>query len=350
LIGDTLITTALRSSSVNTYDLCSLKGYIEYCLTFPAPNHKAASVGSLCHKVLECLALSKKCLQDGTTSFEDDLSGTIHINECEPKALFDRFKEYYSIEAPGSWGGYPEMVAKHTWTTTDFTNAWRWINMVLDHNNGQYDPRKNDIVAVEQFFDMEIPDEWARYEYQIGDKTLIGQLKIRGSIDLITKFDENTYVLRDYKTGGRYDFETRKTKGFHDFSEQFQFNFYYWVARQFYKDKTLLFDVIYTRDKYPCQLDIDDESAAEAYEYLKQTFLKIKSTQKPIRIKDIPGKDGPCKGFCPWNVVRDKATGKVMCDAIHERLQKEGADQVFYDIGSIEKLSKYSGGGKDLTL
>ena len=62
-----MIVTYIRSSSYNNYDYCQLQYFITYVLGHRSTSGKKAQLGTIVHKVMECLAVCKKRLQGRQT-------------------------------------------------------------------------------------------------------------------------------------------------------------------------------------------------------------------------------------------------------------------------------------------
>lgn len=346
-----MITTYLRSSSIGSYDLCPARFTISYVFSEKEPPNKAASKGSLVHKVLECLAHSKKCLQDGTESFEDDSDGTIHIKDCEPDSLYERFVGHYEKEASSTWLGRDDFqYEKNLWVNTDYTDCKRWIKTVLESEGGKHDPRNQKIVHPELFFDIELPFEWANYSFDVQGQTLKGTVHLRGSVDLITEEPDGSYLLTDYKTGSPTNFKTKpfRAKSYDELCAEKQFRLYCWVMRHLFPGRDTQFQVFFTRQKFPTLLYIDDDDLNQFMVDLGKTYKEIIHTELPYFAKNSPQTSGPCS-FCPWAKIVDES-GSTVCDSYERQLTQLGATKLFDKIGNIDKMGKYEGGGKSLIL
>lgn len=299
---------------------------------------------------MECLALSKKCQQDGTTSFIDDVAGEIHINECTPELLFERFKNHFAEESRRDWQG-TSYEKKETWTNSDYEDVKTWLSFSLSLDGGRYDPRLSEVVCVERFFDVELPYEWARYDFTAKGQQLTGQLRIRGSIDLGVRATDGALVLRDYKTGGLTDFSKPgfKEKTYAQLCEEFQFRLYYWLSRQMYRDEVIRFEAFYPKHGGPFDLYITDADGDKAIEHLENIFRQIKNTQKPTFYKNTT--NNPMKGPCNFCAFRKRLheTGVTECDYYEAKLNEYGgADKMFEAEGSLKAVSSYTGGGRTI--
>ena len=77
-----MIVTYIRSSSYNNYKYCQMQYFITYVLGHRSISGKKAQLGTIVHKVMECLASCKKHLQDKerkSMSIMDDAIGKINF-------------------------------------------------------------------------------------------------------------------------------------------------------------------------------------------------------------------------------------------------------------------------------
>jgi hypothetical protein len=149
------------------------------------------------------LAHKELLIKAGKKVFEDDGLGKLKVSEMVPRVLLDKSYEYYKGLTP-----------QHDWCEEDRDDCWGWVQKALTDNNGEFNPANIDIVSPEIHFDLEIPHEWAAYEFVVNGKTIKGQLHIKGTIDLVRRVDETTFEIVDYKTGQRKDWNKNKIKDF----------------------------------------------------------------------------------------------------------------------------------------
>ena len=175
----------LRSSMLGTFQMCEMKGYLSYVLSFPDKQNKKATLGTVVHKVLELLGRNK-ISDDNRKTFDDDEVGRISksatIEDLVQKAL-----AHYENKTGG-------LV-----TLDDFDICCEWVNTAITKYNGDMDPRNQNIKNVEEFFDIEIPHEWAKYSYEVNGDKIEGRLRIRGTVDVIIHEDGSLFRILDYK-------------------------------------------------------------------------------------------------------------------------------------------------------
>lgn len=184
-----MIITYLRSSSVSSYAWCQHKYWLTYNLGFQDDSNKKAEKGNVVHKALELLANKKLCLQNETSTFTDsELKQTFSTIDISPEsAILSAFDHYKNKSI-------------HEWDDKDLKECSKWTWDTLLFNNGMFSPLARKIEQPEQYFDIEIEEPWAKYEYYLDDGTVMsGNLRIKGTMDLITRIDKKTIEYIDWK-------------------------------------------------------------------------------------------------------------------------------------------------------
>ena len=131
--------TYIRSSSYNNYDFCQQQYFINYVLGYPSGSSKKAEMGTIVHKVMECLARSKKAVQDNKKSYKDDALGRIRITKDKMlsskyvDSLIDKSYEHYVSES------------SHKYAPRDYKDCVKWSHAALEFNKGQFDPRNRNV-------------------------------------------------------------------------------------------------------------------------------------------------------------------------------------------------------------
>ena len=118
------------------------------------------------------------------------------------------------------------------------------VDDALKYNDGQFDPRKRNVVASEPQFDIAIEEDWAKYEYKMPDGKLVeGRLAIKGTIDLVTEVDEGVIEVIDWKTGRRLNWATGEEKTYEKLLEDPQLLLYnYAISKLFPEYKQAIGD------------------------------------------------------------------------------------------------------------
>ena len=191
-----MIVTYIRSSSYGNYEFCQMQYFLTYVLGYRSESGKKAQQGTACHKVMECLAACTKELQENpdskTLKINDDALGEI---EFTPRKL--KTKKFVADLLKASYEYYTSQDS-HKYYPADFKFCEKQVETALTFNDGQFDPRNRNIVDTEPTFDIAIEEDWAKYEYEMPDGTTIkGNLAIKGTIDLVTKIDDNIIEVVD---------------------------------------------------------------------------------------------------------------------------------------------------------
>ena len=277
---------------------------------------------------MELLARHKIAKRDNQSIFEDnELEQTFETEYFDQAMAFEASIEHY-IKQP--------VFGDDQWNYTHELDCLEWYNKTLQDFR-EWTPLDRDILSVEQYFRLELPWKWAKYDYN--GKT--GQLSIQGTMDLLLIDNDDTLEYIDYKTGStRKDFATGEIKDYEYFKHDTQLLLYYYAIRQLYPQyKNFKFTVLYIRAGGPFSVDFDDSDLKEAEKKFKDYFDKIRATNKPTNIQG----DFRCK-FCPYKTQIFKGN-KTYCEFFHDEIQKYGVKLVTQkyvqkDVGS------YSGGGK----
>ena len=332
---------------MNTWkSYCQQKYYLVYVLGLEdAPNIKTEK-GTVVHAVFEILAGMKKSFQDtGKYKYEHPGMGIFECSASEfmkPYTLSneeidfinktrknkDTYKDQIKVEYGHVRYGvvvvdsilkkaydYYSTKSKHDWGNIEWRDCLNFTWMTLDWSNGAYDPRKRTVFYPEYPFNIEIKKDWA--------KTPDGKhLRIKGTIDLITKIDSNTLEIVDWKTGQRYDWGKGKIKEYEDLMKDEQLMLYYYAARQSFPEyDNILFTIFFLRDGGPFTLCFDDSIIPTVEKNIKETFEEIKTCKSPKR-RDPLHKDFQCKTLCGF--FKNKIDGIPVCDYISNEIDVYG--------------------------
>jgi len=251
--------------------MCPMQYFIEYNLGMKSPSNKKADKGTICHKVFEILAFIKLNKQNNSKYFEDDIVGNIDITNYSLSELIEQVYNYYTSR-----------FTHHEWTPKDFKDCTNWIHKALDYGNGMFDPRNRDIICPEQHFDIPITKDWAKYDYPTKEGRLKGTLGIKGTIDLITKVNDETYEIIDWKTGRRLDWATGEEKTLNKLHSDPQLMLYYYAIHQLYPHiKYIIVSINFINDGGMFSVCFNQSHLYQVEMMLKQKFETIKNTNNP---------------------------------------------------------------------
>ncbi len=335
-----MIITYIRSSSYNTWDMCNFQYFLEYSLGWRAPSGKAADIGTISHKVCELLAKQNLAIKKGLGGFEDDeLNRYVSVEETLTN-LIEMAWEYY-VNGPAK---------HHTWTKPDKKKVYGNIYDFTTYQNGSYNPLNLNIIEVEKYFDIEITEPWAKYEYENEKGEMItGNLAIKGTMDLVTHDSDKVLQYIDWKTGRRYDWAKEKEKDLDDLYNDFQIRLYHYALNKLYPQYSLYcMSFFYNNYGGPFHCLFDNGEHEKVMTMLKNRYLTIKKNTNPKR--HLSWK---CSKLCHFGKTKDKDSkfykgsdpDKMICTKIFEELQEIGLEKLTKKYGGLEKASAYGSGG-----
>lgn len=332
-----MIITYMRSSSYNAFSFCEMKYYLDYCLSYHSPANKAAQKGSIVHKAMEVLAQLKLARQRKEQSFyNQELKHEFDVVTCTPGLAIELAYKHYTA------------LGEYEYTDDDYTDCRNWMWGFLLWNNGMFSPLKVDVIAAEQYFDITIKEEWAKYYYRLPDgKVLEGYLGLKGTLDLVTKQSKNVIEIIDWKTGSKRDWIAGKNKTYEDLHNDPQFRLYHYAATKLYpKANEIFFTIFYVKDGGPQSLCFQKTDLIQTEKMIRERFETIKNTYKPKLI--WPNKR------CGWCYFSNHNHANKVCeynDSICNQTRKEivklGIDKVTAIRNKDVTFNSYNeGGGK----
>ncbi len=338
-----MLITYIRSSSYNNYAYCQMQYFITYVLGHQSVSGKKAELGTIVHKVMECLAQFKKADQDASKrtrklKINDDALKNVAWDRSD---LFN--EELVSHLLDLSYDFYTS-TSVHDWYKSDKQTCRQLIWQTLDFNNGQFDPRKRQIVAPEPHFDIPIEEDWAKFKYKMPDgKEVEGQLAIKGTIDLVTQVDEDTIEVVDWKTGKRIDWATGEEKTYEKLCSDPQLLLYnYAISKLFPQYKQAIMSIFFVKDGGPFSMCFDIADQARFLDMLKQRFQDIQQNDLPKPISNDRS-HWKCTKLCHFCKNNWPETDENMCMYIEKHLHKHGMEKTIsecsregFDIGFYE--------------
>jgi hypothetical protein len=306
--------------------------FITYVLGHRSTSGKKAQLGTIVHKVMEVLASCKKKLQDEPDKkslyITDDGIGKVNFTN---NSLFT--KTFVNKILERSWEYYTSN-CDHTYNNSDKKFCRTMVDDGLAYNDGQFDPRKRDVVDAEPQFDIPIEAEWAKFKYKIDGKEVEGQLAIKGTIDLVTKIDDQTIEVVDWKTGRRLNWATGEEKTYEKLLEDPQLLLYNYAISQLYPDyDQAIMSIFFIRDGGPFSLCFDKSDQEKFLKMLEQRFKSIQFNESP-RPCSANRTSFKCTKLCHFYKNNWPGTNVSMCEHIEEHLQAFGHDE------NVEKCTR----------
>ena len=320
-----MIVTYLRSSSYNNYDYCQMQYFITYVLGHQSTSGKKAQLGTIVHKVMECLSACKKKLQDNPDKkslyINDDAIGKVNFT---PRSLFT--KTFVSKLITRSYEYYTENCT-HKYTGADVKFCRDSTEAALTYNDGQFDPRKRNVVDAEPQFDITIDEPWAKYQYKTADgKKIEGQLAIKGTIDLVTQVSDNTIEVIDWKTGRRLNWATGEEKTYEKLLDDPQLLLYNYAISKLYPDyDQAIMSIFYIRDGGPFSMCFDKSDQDKFLGMLEKRFKQIQRNDFPMPCS-ANRSSFKCTKLCHFYKNNWPDTSISMCEHVEENLKAFGHD------------------------
>lgn len=292
-----------------------------------------AAMGSIVHKVMEILALRQVSAQKKESFVYSDDFGQLSYAECDDIEFITRL----------SYNFYKEAESTLTFTEKEFNTCLEWSNKAIEYNNGIMDPRNQNIVTPELFFDIEIKKDWAWFEYEVGSELISGYLSIKGTIDLILNESEGVFHMLDYKTGKRYDWGKDKEKDQAALEKDNQLLLYYYALKNMYPDKEFYISIYYINDGGVFTFPFDEHDYEKAESMIRQKFKYIQSVQYPTLLSS-DNSHFKCKHMCAFSKPHD-LSGKSICQHFRDEILKKGIDRVTEKNANLKKIRVYGDGG-----
>ena len=331
-----MLVTYVRSSSYNNYSYCEMQYFITYVLGHYSLSGKKADMGTMAHKVMEILAGLKKYQQDHPRvkylKVDDDAVGKF---KCKKSSL--NTEELVNELIDLSIDAYAEK-SHNDFQKADRKDVYDTVWTFLTHSDGQFDPRKRNIHFPEPHFDIPIEEDWAKFDYKTPEGNIVqGQLAIKGTIDLVTKINDDTIEVVDWKTGRRMDWATGEVKDYQKLENDAQLLLYYYAISKLYPEfPNRIMSIFFYKDKDgnadPCPFSLcfskDDEE--RFLEMLKNRVKEIQQNNNP-QLLDPTRKHWKCKSMCHYCKNNWPGTEQNMCIYIQNHLDKHGMEKTVKD-------------------
>jgi ATP-dependent helicase/DNAse subunit B len=328
-----MIVTYIRSSSYNNYDYCQMQYFITYVLGHRSTSGKKAQLGTIVHKVMEVLSSCKKKLQGNEEKkslyIKDDAIGKVNFT---PRSLFT--KKFVSKILDRSYEHYTS-TCTHKYTGADIKFCRTQTETGLTYNDGQFDPRKREIVDAEPQFDIAIDEPWAKFKYKMpSGEEVEGQLAIKGTIDLVTKVADDTIEVIDWKTGRRLNWATGEEKTYEKLLEDPQLLLYNYAISKLYPDyNEAIMTIFYIRDGGPFSMCFDESDRKKFLQMLKTRVKQIQRNNFPQPCSRNRS-HFKCTKLCHFYKNNWPGTNISMCEHVEEHLK------AFGEAETVEKCTR----------
>ena len=325
----------IRSSLLGNWELCQTQCVLTYAMGMESKAGAAASMGSCVHKMMELRALGSMAQKSGKESFEYEHWGTIEsswamnldqtIDKCHENQLeLDNHVD-------------PKKIIK--------SKILGWAKKAIE-DYPQYDPINLNIIAIEQYFDIEIQEEWAKYKKELNGVMYEGYMKIKGTVDCILSHTDDIIEVFDYKTGSRKCFATEKEKTLEYLKEDKQLLFYLYALNKLYPGKTFIMTLYFINDGGIYSVIGDGEMLQRAEDMIKEKYLEITTVQNPT-VRNAKRNDFKCIHCCKYSKPANFTRGMSVCEFMQNKFKTIGVEKTVEKYIDINKVVSYgSGGGK----
>lgn len=331
-----MITTFLRSSSLNSWRGCQSEFFFSYVLGLKSGSNKAAAKGNVLHKAMETMAWKSKLTREGIAEYDDETFGRLKVADIDPVwAIEASYDHYINIEKDVKWNARLDLPECHAWMEKTLTQWGGWFN-----------PMNQIVIEPEVKFDFIIEEPWADYSYDSPWGRIEGRLGIKGTTDLLVQDpnDADVYECVDYKSGRQLDWSTGKPKSYDSLCHDPQLLLYYYALRRRFPDKHIIMTMLFLNYDGPFQMPFGDKHYDEAEALIRRIFDEIRSTEKPAKIaEELRGER--CYGFCPYGKRSADSDGKTICQKIRDDIYTIGMDATMAKHGSLKAVKAYGSGG-----
>lgn len=330
-----MLITYLRSSSYGAHEFCPQRYYLEYVLGIPSPANLKADRGNITHKALELLARKKLASRNGEATFKDD--------ELDKEWATEPFTESDAIRE--GWDHYTAKTDYHNWTDKDLEIATQDMYNVLEFNDGMFSPLKRSVYCPEIFFDFEIKEPWAYYDFILPNgQRLNGYMSMKGTADLICHVDDKpgVYEMVDWKTGMRKNWANGKYKTYDDLKKDAQLQMYHYALMRLIPDaEQIIVTIYYTKDGGPVSMAYDRDDLKRAEYLLRKKYEEIRDTYIPRLIYP----NWKCERLCHYGKNNWEDTEKTICRHIADEIIELGMDRVDKLYMDPNRVTSYGSGG-----
>lgn len=325
----------LRSSLLGNWEFCQTQCVITYAMGMSSPAGAAASMGSAVHKMMELRALASMAQKQGKKSFIYEDWGELTTDWALD--LDQTIEKCYANQLLLDSHVDPKKISK--------SKILGWAKKAIT-DYPQYDPINLDIIQVEQYFDLEIKEDWAWYSKEINGEKYEGYLRIKGTVDCIISHCDSVIEVFDYKSGSRKNFATDEVKTIEYLRKDKQLLFYLYALSKLYPNKEFIMTLYFINDGGIFSVHGDEEMLAYASQMIKDTYEEIISTTNPT-VRNPKRNDFKCIHCCKYSKPASYTRGLSVCEFMQNKINTIGLDSTIEKYGDIKSTFSYgSGGGK----
>lgn len=258
----------LSASSIQDLDKCEILFFLKYVLGYQDPSGDSACKGTVCHDVLEAIAICEMLKSSGQKTKKYKSFGILR-QKYSIETLFDKIFEFHKKQN------------QHLkWQDKDKEEAWSFLTTSFGHKF--FPDQHHEIIQPERYFRLPITKPWAEFSTLEDGEIIKNNLCITGKIDIVFRDDDGVLNYLDYKFGKKpYDWAKYKDYKYEDMFDNIQLCLYYWAIKQLYTEDKVKTHIWYPRTGDCWTYEFTDEQIKKAMDKVKYCFLKLKGVQKP---------------------------------------------------------------------
>lgn len=276
---------SLSASAINSYDWCPHQFTLSYALNIKTSPGEAALFGSVYHSIMEVLARSK---------LEETWTDKI-LGEITPKII--SYVDLHNL-VDFTYSKYQEKNPQLS--NKGLKKCHDWVDKSM---HAGYDPRMKDIISTEKWFEIEIEG-----------------VQLRGVIDLVTRENESTYRILDYKTGSDYDFIKKVKKDYDYLNKDVQLRLYHYAAHQLFPEvEDVLISIYFVNLGKSFEFAFSREDTYKVELFIKKKLARLEQITVP-KLNITPA----CK-FCPFSTL--PYGGQSACEFFRDKFRINGLEK-----------------------
>jgi hypothetical protein len=310
----------LRASSINEYNNCEFKYFLNFDINIGSVAGFAAEKGTLVHLCLELMAKAKRVHR------LKGKRGKPKGKRVDPEYLLDITYNRFKKQGRFNWGEEEKQFCRKQ---VQNALAVPFIN-----------PLNLKVLRTEHQFEITIkkPGFLIRGTNEY--------LKLRGTIDLITEQDKNTIHIIDYKTGKSTDWITGEDKNHEKLKTDIQLRMYDLAIKYLYPQyKNRIFTLFFTQESKPVTISYDSDEWINTLEEFKQVFRQIEKNDSPTRLIDIKVSDQwKCNYVCQFGelaVKFESESGQIITENYRKKKGMVIPEEIVKNGVTYKKLPGY---------
>ena len=323
----------IRSSLLGNLEFCQTQCVLTYAMGFESKAGAAASMGSCVHKMMELRALGSIAQKAGKDSFEYENWGELSVQWALD--LDQTIDKCYENQLELDYHVDPKKISK--------SKILGWAKKAIT-DFPQYDPVNLNIIQVEQYFDIEIKEDWAKYDHTINGINYSGYMKIKGTIDCILSLSDDVIEVFDFKTGSRKDFATDQEKTLEYLKNDKQLLFYAYALNKLYPDKSFIMTLYFINDGGIFSVLGDEEMLQRAEDMIKKKYLELTTMEMPT-VRNPRRNDFKCIHCCKYSKPDSYTRGLSVCEFMQNKFKNDGVEKTVEKYIKVDKVMSYGTGG-----